>query len=242
MPPSPDISYGDNVRVLRTAETERLGVAELIGNVYGETNPSESQVNVIGETTSDYALNVYFESLDKAYWLAPQLLEFVSHAPGTEVFVHGSAFKSVHQRDGTWKKVPLNPQQPTSRIRRWLADMHPELRAAFDAEMQSANRALAARDPGAAFAHLERAHVLGQWYVGSHTRAHIGMLRAGWQRRDLREIVGQLLRIPGGMIGSALGRVPRGNTGGANVSAFREMAIPPDVRSLLLLDRRSRLD
>jgi hypothetical protein len=44
------------------------------------------------------------------------------------------------------------------------------------------------------------------------------------------------------MLGSAMGRVPRGNTGGANVSAFREMPIPPDVRSLLALDSRSRLD
>ena len=37
------------------------------------------------------------------------------------------------------------------------------------------------------------------------------------------KIRGQLLRIPGGMIGSAIGRVPRGNTGGANVSAIRPL-------------------
>jgi len=66
------------------------------------------------------------------------------------------------------------------------------------------------------------------------------MLRIGWRRRDLREVIGQLLRIPGGLIGSALGRVPRGNTGGSNVSAFLEMPIPPDLSELLLLDRRSR--
>jgi hypothetical protein len=120
--------------------------------------------------------------------------------------------------------------------------MHPQLEAAFDAEMRSARQALAGADPAAAFAHYERAHVLGQWYVRTHTLAHLGMLRVAIRRRDLREIAGQLLRIPGGMLGSALGRVPRGNTGGANVSAFREMAIPPDVRSLLALDRRSRLD
>jgi hypothetical protein len=94
---------------------------------------------------------------------------------------------------------------------------------------------------GKAFAHLERAHVLGQWYVRSHLIAHSGMLRIGWRRRDLREIFGQPIRIPGGMIGSAIGRVPRGNTGGANVSAFRPLPIPPDLRDLLVLDRRSRL-
>ena len=120
--------------------------------------------------------------------------------------------------------------------------MHPTLRAAFDAEVQSAERALANDRLGEAFAHLERAHVLGQWYVGSHLVAHLGMLRIGWRRRDLREIFGQLIRIPGGMIGSVIGRVPRGNTGGANVSALRQMPIPPDLRDLLVLDRRSRLN
>ena len=70
--------------------------------------------------------------------------------------------------------------------------------------------------------------------------AHLGMLRIGWRRRDLREILGQLIRIPGGAIGSAIGRVPRGNTGGANVSALRPLPIPPDLRELLAQDRRSR--
>lgn len=120
--------------------------------------------------------------------------------------------------------------------------MHPQLRAAFDAEMRQAEQALGEGDLGSAFSHYERAHVLGQWYAGTHGRSHLGMLRIGWRRRDLREILGQLLRIPGGMIGSAIGRVPRGNTGGANVSAFREMPVPPDLRTILVLDSRSRLD
>lgn len=104
-----EISYGDNVRIRRTADTERLGVAELIGNVYGETTPSESKVEVVGQLQSDYALNVYFEALDVSYWFAPQMLEFVNHAPGTEIHVEGSPFKSVRQRDGSWKDVPVAP-------------------------------------------------------------------------------------------------------------------------------------
>lgn len=120
--------------------------------------------------------------------------------------------------------------------------MHPTLKAAFDAEMQRARRALADNTLAEAFAHLERAHVLGQWYVLPHLLTHWLMLRIGWRRRDLREIRGQLLRIPGGMIGSAIGRVPRGNTGGANVSAIQPLPIPPDLQDLLKHDRRSRLD
>jgi hypothetical protein len=99
--------------------------------------------------------------------------------------------------------------------------------------------ALARDDLDGAFTHLERAHVLGQWHVGPHVLAHLGMVRIGWRRRDLREVVGQLLRIPGGAIGSAMGRVPRGNTGGSRLSAFRKMPIPPDLRDLLRLNDRS---
>jgi hypothetical protein len=104
---SAHISYGDNVRVLHTTETERLGIAELIGNVYGETTPSETKVEVIGKLEFDYAVHVYFESLNLSYWFAPQMLEFVNHAPGTEIHVHGSPFKSVRQSDGTWKDLPI---------------------------------------------------------------------------------------------------------------------------------------
>jgi hypothetical protein len=120
--------------------------------------------------------------------------------------------------------------------------LHPELSAAYDVALQGGRSALARGELDAAFAQFERAHVLGQWYVGSHTRAHLGMLRIGWRRRDPREIIGQLLRIPGAILGSALGRVPRGNTGGANVSAFLQMPISPELRSILALDSRSRLE
>lgn len=134
------------------------------------------------------------------------------------------------------------PSKATSGATEHSPHMHPRLQSAIEAEMQFAAQSRAQGDLDAAFAHLERAHVLGQWHVGTHTRAHLGMLRIGWHRRDAREIVGQLLRIPGGIIGSALGRVPRGNTGGANVSAFREMPIAADLTELLRLDGRSRLD
>jgi hypothetical protein len=119
--------------------------------------------------------------------------------------------------------------------------MHPKLREAYEAALRQGRTALAAGELDAAFAHFERAHVLGQWYVRAHTLAHVGMLRVGWRRRDLGEIAGQLFRIPGGALGSALGRVPRGNTGGANVSALREMPIPPELEDILRLDKRSRL-
>ena len=111
--------------------------------------------------------------------------------------------------------------------------MHDALRAAFEDEMRRAAECLRAGDGAAAFAHYERAHVLGQLFVGPHVRAHWGMLRVGWRRRDLREIFGQLVRLPRAVVGSAVGVVPVGNTGGANVNAFARMEIPDDLQRLL---------
>lgn len=111
--------------------------------------------------------------------------------------------------------------------------MNEALRRAIRAEFDAAEHALAAGELEQGFRHLERAHVLGQAFVLPHVRSHVGMLRVGWRRRDAREIIGQLLRIPGAAIGSLLGHVPVGNTGGANVPAFRAMPIPKDLADIL---------
>jgi hypothetical protein len=65
-----------------------------------------------------------------------------------------------------------------------------------------------------AFAHLERAHVLGQACVGPHVIAHWLMLVVALRRREPLAAAGQIMRILLGALGSALGSVPTGNTGG----------------------------
>ena len=99
---SSQISFGDNVRVRESAETLELGVAKLEGSVYGETTPSVTGVNVIGELTEDFALNVYFENIDTDYWFSPSLLEFVDHGAGTTMTIDGSNKKWVRNEDGEW--------------------------------------------------------------------------------------------------------------------------------------------
>lgn len=84
-----------------------------------------------------------------------------------------------------------------------------------------------------AFRHLERAHIIGQLYIFEHTYVHCLMLKIAIKQGNFKEIFGQLLRIPLGLIGSAIGVVPTGNTGGANVSAFSKMEIPPDIKKIL---------
>jgi hypothetical protein len=46
------------------------------------------------------------------------------------------------------------------------------------------------------------------------------------------EFLGQILRIAGAAGLTALGLVPRGNTGGANVGSFRSMPVPADLAAL----------
>lgn len=99
--------------------------------------------------------------------------------------------------------------------------------------MEAAHGLLHRGDAHGAFAQLERAHVLGQTRFGPHLRVHLGMLRAGWMLRDGREVAGQLMRLALVPAGHLSGRLPIGNTGGANVSAFTPMPIPPELQRLI---------
>lgn len=64
------------------------------------------------------------------------------------------------------------------------------------------------------------------------------MLRWAVRRRRWREVAGQLLRLLGAATATAFGLVPVGNTGGANVSAFKRMPIPPDLQAEIDAARR----
>lgn len=110
--------------------------------------------------------------------------------------------------------------------------LKPHQRRAFEAEMAAARDASLRGDLDTAFRHLERAHIIGQRNILAHTSAHLGMLRIGWQRLDLREVIGQLLRVPAALTKTLIW-VPAGNTGGANVSAFKPMPVPDDLKPFL---------
>jgi hypothetical protein len=105
-------------------------------------------------------------------------------------------------------------------------------RDAFDREASAAREAWRQGDLDAAFRRLERAHILGQPWAGAHSWTHWMMLRIGWRRRDAREIGGQVLRLAAGGLLSWLGRLPAGNTGGADVPATRAMPLPDDLADL----------
>ena len=107
------------------------------------------------------------------------------------------------------------------------------LKKYIDEELRLADEFAARGELDRAFEHLERAHVLGQSLTFEHTRVHWRMLKIGWKRRDLREILGQIFRIGGASTKTPLGIYPVGNTGGANVSPFKSMPIEKDLQLIL---------
>jgi hypothetical protein len=80
---------------------------------------------------------------------------------------------------------------------------------------------------------LERAHVLAQSDTLQHVRVHAAMLLWGMRQRRGREVRGQLFRIAGAATKTILGLVPRGNTGGTNVSAFHRLPVAPERQRLI---------
>lgn len=88
-------------------------------------------------------------------------------------------------------------------------------------------------NPARQFAHLERAHILGQYSTRDHVRVHMAMLRWGIAQRDFREVAGQLIRIAAAATKTMFGWVPTGNTGGANVSPIKPMPIPADLAEII---------
>lgn len=110
------------------------------------------------------------------------------------------------------------------------------IEAAFLYEMAKAKNLLSQGDDATAFHHLERAHILGQRHTWRHVVTHAWMLRIAWRRQDLREVLGQMARIPAALAFSAIW-VPLGNTGGANVGAFRPMPLPEDLQKIFLAEK-----
>lgn len=102
-----------------------------------------------------------------------------------------------------------------------------------DAEIGAAERLEAAGNFAKSFEHLERAHVLGQASTFHHVRVHVRMLLWALRHRAPKEVRGQLVRIVGATTKTALGLVPTGNTGGAGISPFKPLPVPPDLARLI---------
>jgi hypothetical protein len=122
-------------------------------------------------------------------------------------------------------RPPVAMVAAMSRIRR-------ALQPHVDRELEVARAARRGGELAAAWAALERAHILSQPSAWLHTRAHAAMLACAVRAGDLREIFGQLVRLAVGGLGSALGRFPAGNTGRARIPIARPMPVPAELQAI----------
>jgi hypothetical protein len=111
--------------------------------------------------------------------------------------------------------------------------MNPVQGVAFDNEIARAEEFIARGELETGFAHIERAHVIGQAFVVPHARAHWLMLKVECRRRRPVAAFGQVVRIVLGAVGSAVGVVPVGNTGGSDVGMFKRMPIEPELQKII---------
>lgn len=101
------------------------------------------------------------------------------------------------------------------------------------ADTRAARTAERAGDTEQAWRLLKEAHILSQPTASLHIRVHTAMLGMAWRGRHWRELRGQVVRLVLAGPGSLVGRYPVGNTGRADVSAFRPMPVPDDLVPLL---------
>ncbi|ABM24007.1 DUF3703 domain-containing protein [Marinomonas sp. UCMA 3892] len=111
--------------------------------------------------------------------------------------------------------------------------MNKKIKHEYQISMRSAMEAEQVNDLDNAFKSLERAHILGQRYFIPHIATHWQMLRIGLKRNDNREVIGQIVRLIATVPGFIFGWVPRGNPGGANISALKPVPLPADLQPLL---------
>ena len=75
--------------------------------------------------------------------------------------------------------------------------------------------------------------MLSQATTVEHVRVHWRMFQFALRNRRPGEATGQLWRLATASIFTVLGLVPEGNTGGTDVSGFRRLPIPKDLKQVL---------
>ena len=107
------------------------------------------------------------------------------------------------------------------------------LRGVYERELKDSSIQEAKGNFQLAWRHLERAHIMGQPWAVEHTCVHWEMLKFGVRVKSWKEIIGQIPRLLVGGGKSFVGRIPIGNTGGADVPPLQPMEIPEDIKLLM---------
>ena len=107
--------------------------------------------------------------------------------------------------------------------------MPKKLKPFYEEEFRAYKQHLEAGALQQAWSHLERAHVIGQAYPYQHSYVHFKMLQFGIKIKSGREVLGQIPRLLVGGVKSFAGRIPVGNTCGANVPPLKPLPISPEI-------------
>ncbi len=111
-------------------------------------------------------------------------------------------------------------------------EMPRKLKPFFQNELAEYRQHLAEGRLQRAWQHLERAHIIGQAYPRQHSLVHWKMLQFGFRIKDSQEIIGQIPRLLVGGVKSFVGKIPVGNSGGADVPPLRPMTIEDDLLAI----------
>lgn len=115
---------------------------------------------------------------------------------------------------------------------RFYTSMPKALKPFYSAALEEYQREFNHGDRMRAWAHLERAHIIGQRYPVAHSYVHWKMLQFGFQIKNSKEILGQFPRLIFGGVKSFVGKIPVGNPGGANVPPLKPYPIEKEIQDI----------
>ena len=108
-----------------------------------------------------------------------------------------------------------------------------QLKKEFNYQIVLGKKYLNQKNYTASFYHLENAHILGQKHLFRHTISHLWMLIWGIKSKSIKEVIGQLVRILASLLFTLIW-VPKGNTGGTNISPIKPIPIRKELKKYFL--------
>jgi hypothetical protein len=112
-------TFGSRVKIKSSSATVEKGLADKIGKVYGQTTPSMMDFEIIGNPKRDFAVNVFFDDLDAAYWFDEELLETIDNGQSATITLDGIDKKWTKNENGEWVEEDAKTTQPTTERKNW---------------------------------------------------------------------------------------------------------------------------
>jgi hypothetical protein len=110
--------------------------------------------------------------------------------------------------------------------------MPDSLQPYYEKELRAYHASLQENNLQQAWQHLERAHVICQAYPFQHSYVHWKMLQFGIKIKSPKEVIGQVPRLLLGGVKSFVGKIPVGNTGGADIPPLKALPIDPEIMEI----------